>query len=502
MINYGLSRVFRDIDDFINYYFSTLPQSALYLVLPFNVKSSNYRSNLITKIVTLPASLKPKFIKTSLILLSQLAISSSTYAILTATSSHVITGNAPQVVALLSANKHGFAVNGVFYSEASDTLKSDEVKEFDGNLTLNDFKVANYTSTDLDRFDNYRDLDGDYADPQQPFKVDSTYYWWYDNSGKRITGADIRKAIGCGSGFSMPLKLIIQSKVKTYSEYGIPKESEQLILSKTYQIAAKSELCYAKPNSAIIYPEHQWGKLGDNPNLNYRMYWNSPDGRTRSKGGGGYTQDYVPDYGFKAVTHVSGGRNFPTTGFPGAKFQLVMAGAQTDYRYQIINNPGGGVSIDENGMVKLTSKPTGTVTVKAILKRNPSVSYDYSFNPTSIWAIPQGDIKGVYDTAVKRCGGSNNVVGRYELTNAPFTSRDDDPAIFLGGILTRAIDGSLFSEWGFINQKAYPDSQWRGGVYWTRDRSSYSTRQYHIYADSGHVGEGDDSWNNYIACKG
>jgi hypothetical protein len=104
------------------------------------------------------------------------------------------------------------------------------------------------------------------------------------------------------------------------------------------------------------------------------------------------------------VTSVSGGRNFPTTGFPGAKFQLVMAGAQTDYRYQIINNPGGGASIDENGMVKLTSKPMGTVTVKAILKRNPSVSYDYSFNPTSVWTIPQGDIKGVYDTAVKRCG--------------------------------------------------------------------------------------------------
>ncbi|MCO6551222.1 MULTISPECIES: hypothetical protein [unclassified Gilliamella] len=60
-------------------------------------------------------------------------------AILTATSSRVITGNAPQMVALSSADKHGFTVNDVFYNEVSGTIKSSELKGFDGNLTLNEF---------------------------------------------------------------------------------------------------------------------------------------------------------------------------------------------------------------------------------------------------------------------------------------------------------------------------------------------------------------------------
>jgi hypothetical protein len=150
-----------------------------------------------------------------LILLSQWTLVGSANAILTATSSQVITGNAPQVVALSSADKHGFTVNGVFYSEASGSIKSSEVKEFDGNLTLNDFKVVIYTLTNLDKVENYSDIDGDSADPQEPFKVESTNYWWYDNNGVRIIGNDKKKIIGCGSGFSMPLKLILDPRQKS-----------------------------------------------------------------------------------------------------------------------------------------------------------------------------------------------------------------------------------------------------------------------------------------------
>ncbi|KDN11200.1 MULTISPECIES: hypothetical protein [unclassified Gilliamella] len=57
----------------------------------------------------------------------------------------------------------------------------------------------------------------------------------------------------------MPLKLIIKTNVSAHSAYGIPDKGEQITLAKTYQIAPKSELCYVKPNSIIIYPEYQWG---------------------------------------------------------------------------------------------------------------------------------------------------------------------------------------------------------------------------------------------------
>ncbi|WP_143426332.1 hypothetical protein [Gilliamella sp. Occ4-3] len=120
-----------------------------------------------------------------------MAIVSSANAILKATSSLVIARNALQVVALSSADKHGCTVNGVFYSEVSGTIKSSEVNGFDGNLTLNDFKVVTYISNNLNRVENYNNIDN--ADPQHPFKVESTYYWWYDNSGRRIIDDDKKK---------------------------------------------------------------------------------------------------------------------------------------------------------------------------------------------------------------------------------------------------------------------------------------------------------------------
>ena len=60
---------------------------------------------------------------------------------------NVIHGNSPKVDNVrLAASSHGFTVNGVFYSESTGNIKEDEIKEFDGNLTLNDFviKQLNY----------------------------------------------------------------------------------------------------------------------------------------------------------------------------------------------------------------------------------------------------------------------------------------------------------------------------------------------------------------------
>ena len=444
-----------------------------------------------------------------LILLSQWIHVGSANAILTATSNQIITGNAPQVVALSSADKHGFTVNGVFYSEASGTIKSSEVKEFDGNLTLNDFKVAIYTSTNLDKVENYSDIDGDSADPQEPFKVESTNYWWYDNNGVRIIGNDKKKMIGCGSGFSMPLKLILETKVKAYSQYGIPNESKQITLAKTYQIAPKSQLCYAKPNATNVHSTLQWFSF-DGKGTGNGVGWNKPHLNIPDPiGGGGRTSDYVLDFGFKANPTVSN-RRFPTTGFPGAQFQLVMTGSQSDYDYHVINNPGNGVSVDTMGSIVINSKPAGTVTVRAVLKRKPSIIHDYSFNPTSVWALPQGDMKGGFDTAVKQCGGINNLFTRKELSNSPVKNAPElsptPPAI---NLFTRAIGDSLLGEWGPINKAAYPKSHWNSEFltkpYWTKDIHS-SFAQFTVYADSGCIGIAntkDEKWlDNYIICKG
>ncbi|MFQ0972146.1 hypothetical protein GYW75_09670 [Gilliamella sp. ESL0232] len=404
------------------------------------------------------------------------------------------------MLALSSADKHGFTVNGVFYSEASGTIKSSEVKEFDGNLTLNDFKVAIYTSTNLDKVENYSDIDGDSADPQEPFKVQMTNYWWYDNNGVRIMGDDKKKMIGCGSGFSMPLKLIIKTDVKAQSEYGIPNESESVTLAKTYQIAAKSEICYAKPNATITHQNAQWHGFDKNGNS---QKWNLESSIINPEYGGGRTNDYVLNFGFKAKPTVSS-KTFPTTGFPGAKFQLVMTGVQTDYEFSVITGSKDIIDIDSLGFITLKKKPLGELTVQATLKRDKSVKHNYSFNPTNIWAIPQSDFRDYWDIAQAKCGGAFNILSRDELTNSP---QRKAPMYwnFKDNNYSRAIGGGLTAEWGQMNQTSYPSSDWRDAHYWTRD--NYSPER-HFVVHTVNGGVGYDSYENkigkinYIACKG
>jgi hypothetical protein len=495
---------------FVNRFISTviLQQNVLFLLLSFCFKHCHCKSHFVVKITTLTAHPKLKLTQIiGLILLSQWIHVGSANAILTATSSQVIVGNAPQVVALSSANKHGFTVNGVFYSEENGTLKSGEVKEFDGNLTLNDFKVATYTPTNLDRVKNYRDIDGDNADPSQPFKVESTYYWWYDNSGRRITGDDKKKIIGCGSGFSMPLKLIIETKVKAYSEYGIPKESKSVTLAKTYQIAARTQICYAKPNGIIGHPKEQWLSYNSD---GISEGWNKNHIKRNSIHGGGFTNDYVPDYGFKAKPTISP-KTFPTTGFPGAKFQLVMTGSQSDYRYQILNNSGERVLIDDNGMVLLKNKPTGNITIRVTLKRDLTVYHDYTFNPTSVWLLPQADDYMSWEAAKKRCGGVQNIPSLSMFTNSP----QNNIALntdwrFIANTFTRAIGGGVFAEWGYTDKISYPDSQWGSFIhakdgkayYWSSNIHATNASMFVGDARAGNVNAYDMQYNHLVACRG
>jgi hypothetical protein len=476
-------------------------------------KPNSFRlPNLTTKVTLFFTSLKPKLTKkTTLILFSQLAISSYAHSALSASTTHVIIGNAPEVVALSSADKQGFTVNGIFYSEASGNIKASEIKEFDGNLTFNDFTISKYDSKNLDKVKNYRDIDGDNADPSVPFKLETTYYWWYDNTGKRIEGDDKKKIIGCGSGYAMPLKLIIKTNVKTYSAYGIPKESEPITLAKTYQIAPVSQICYAKPNSTIVHPEYQW--IGTDLATD-AYYFNRPEySRRHPLVGGGYTQDYVPNYGFKAKPTVSLS-TFPTTGFPGAKFQLVMSGAQTDYRYQVVSNSGGAVSIDQDGIVKLNNKPSGRVTVRAILKRDTSVIHDYHFSPTSIWVVPQ-NFSGEFEAVKQQCGGLQNMLSYTQLTNSPRYDGDTAKLGFdkltLSNSYTRAIGDSIFSEWGWATKSSYPDSEWQeyyappnfNSRYWTSDSQVVDGKliSHVVHNHDGFTGMLEDSWKGYAVCK-
>ncbi|OTQ36217.1 hypothetical protein B6C88_08485, partial [Gilliamella apis] len=413
---------------------------------------------------------------------------------------NVIQGNSPKVVnKQIVADKYGFTVNNVFYSETTGNIK-EEIKEFDGDLTFSQFVVKKFDYQELDNQINYQDIDGDGIDPFQPFLITTTIWQWFDANGNKIMPRD-NQIIGCGSGYSMPLMLEISNQIQTFSQYGIPRHSDLVTIKKVYKITAISKLCYAKPYAIEKNPEHQWLSFDLSSNF---LRWNDPNYTVRTLAGGGYNSDYVPNWGFKTEPTLSGGKKFPTTGFDGAKFQLVLTGAASDYTFTIPNNPGGKVEVDEKGYVTLNGKPSGNVTVRAILKRDSTIKHDYTFNPTSVWAKP---IKGFWShwmDAINICT-EDRMLSYKELTNAPEYKLSGSFKIVNG--YTRAIGEGLLPEWGYTVQQSYPNSNWEDDRdrYWTKDRYYGSDYGQHVDVSisTGLVGVDAEDVNapNFLVCK-
>ncbi|OCG16684.1 hypothetical protein A9G09_02550 [Gilliamella sp. wkB292] len=428
---------------------------------------------------------------------------------LTSTTVQNIIGNAPKVANVKEASdKHGFTVKNVFYSEASGNITSDVVKRFDGNLRFSDFVVKMYYYNNLSSITNFSDIDGDKADPIKPFLLTVTSSQWYDGKGNKIPNSDLNNIIGCGSGYVMPLTLEISAALKTYSQYGIPNESDSVTLTKKYKIAPESMICYAKSNDIVLSPKMQWRTYDETITspVSGPWEWNGSKGTPDAVHGGGYTADYVPNYGFKAQPTVSA-KTFPTTGFPGAKFQLVMTGAQTDYTYTLISNPGGKVAVDSLGFITLNDKPTGNVTVRATLGYDKSISHDYTFNPTSVWLVPvkSGDINQA--TAQNLCGGLANVPSRRDYTNSPANSVGVNWTVYTNSFI-RAIGSSIMGEWGLVVGTNYPNSNWETentyfSYYWTRELDWSAYNIYFIVNFSGYVShmEAPNSSGGRVACK-
>ena len=434
-----------------------------------------------------------------LILLSlcSLSISSKSLALITHTV-NVIHGNKPKVVNIeAAAKKQGFTINGVFYSANTNNLNDIQINQFDGNLKINDFIIKNYTINDLDMTTNYDDSDEDGISYRTPFSVEPTTYSWVDNNGVTIEGNDRARIIGCSSGFSMPLYLTISTKVKTYSEYGIPNESEYADITQQYKIMAEPEICYAKPYQMTLFPNYVWGSVRsilyqgrqecilsgyrDDQLIesldDYRMHlvngWNFDNSRNRNSicGGGYNAQVFDPINGFKA----SAVPHFPTTGFSGAKFQLVMTGNQNDFNYGLTQNPNNSVTIDNQGFVTLVNKPTGPVTIKATFKHDNQIAEKlYTFSLTGIWANPRGNQLYTYQQVTNLCGGESKVPSRAEMSNSPNAPLSWTAIPYSWDAFTRDIGNGLLSEWGMTSKLTYPDSNWSNNLLWFYSRDVFS----------------------------
>ncbi|XKM13053.1 hypothetical protein RCS94_08465 [Orbaceae bacterium ac157xtp] len=401
------------------------------------------------------------------------------YGALSATSANTIQGSRPGFTGQSGAKKLGFKIGNTAYSESEGNLSpssSGVINYLNAGLRLDEFEVMNLTASDFSPMADYTDADGDEAHPTVAFSMSPRTFVWKDRNGTTIT--NYNQTLGCGSSLNLPLTLrITLPNVKVRSHYGNPSESIPTELVQEYKIGTESGICFAKPNS---------------------LYWNVGYGTSgNSTNGGGYSSDFYLSDGFKA----SASPKFPTTGFPGAEFTLVMVGSPTDYTF---SSNDSAVEVDTAGKVTLNSKPRGAVTITAT--KNGTASY-YTFNPTTVWVVPKlnpAETYGRYTYAEAKtvCGGESNIPTRADLTNSPQKTATSSTWVS-SNYSTRAVGGGVFGEWGDTNSTVYPDSQWRSSsyYYWTSEEYS-SNYQFAVNSLYGHVGWDVSSGSYGVACLG
>ncbi|HGY4723555.1 TPA: invasin domain 3-containing protein [Citrobacter amalonaticus] len=168
-------------------------------------------------------------------------------------------------------------------------------------------------------------------------------------------------------------------------------------------------------------------------------------------------------------------QGFPTTGFTGAKFQLLMNGVTTwngDYNWS--TNQTGWTSVDTGGTVTFTgtaTTATKSVTITATPKEGGAPARTYSFT-VSNWYRATTTSTYTYSAAVTYCSGLGGVLPtRLNLINTNITS---------GSVSARGV-GYLWGEFGHISSSTYPLASTGFSVNWTRTNDATGTSHYFVW---------------------
>ncbi|SES76979.1 hypothetical protein [Thorsellia anophelis] len=175
------------------------------------------------------------------------------------------------------------------------------------------------------------------------------------------------------------------------------------------------------------------------------------------------------------------GDAFPTTGFVGATFQLVMDKPENNinYTFTVPESMQDYIAIDENGIVTFIKEfplRTGPVTLHAEPKDGRGIAFDYTFEIKE-WFINKGlGQTSDWSEAITWC--TNPARGEnYSLPPS---------AIVTNGSDTRGIS-SLVNEWGDISQ--YPLSPaWHTADGWAIDLRSDDNDRATFSLENGSVG--------------
>ncbi|WP_270828613.1 Ig-like domain-containing protein [Aeromonas sp. Y318-1] len=178
--------------------------------------------------------------------------------------------------------------------------------------------------------------------------------------------------------------------------------------------------------------------------------------------------------------NFAAGFGFPTTGFTGAKFQLLMNNVttwNTDYNWT--TNQPGWTSVDASGIVTFTgtaSTATKSVTITATPKGGASAR-NYAFVVGKWYSVSTSAIY-TYTSTVTYCSGIGAVMPtRLGLINSNITT---------GSVTARGL-GYLWGEFGNITSSTYPSASANWTNNWTRTSDVAGSGRYFVWMSNPSV---------------
>ncbi|OCG24399.1 hypothetical protein A9G22_04605 [Gilliamella sp. App2-1] len=378
-------------------------------------------------------------------------------AVLSTKTAHIVQGTKPKFSSAIEANISDFELFGLtvddknYYGNEISNMSIPISYSFKNRIKIAPLKQPNR--------DQYLDTDGDELAILDT-KENPQLIWYYTNASNQLVEFTPKdNDTFCSltqKGQLGPYKVKISADLTLSSKYGIPNSNEypneDIIThpSKIYTVLEDAGICYAKPELAPTQAS-----------ASTKNQWNIK-------------------YGFLTQSNIDTNKNFPTTAFYGAQFDLLLAknGLAKNYDWQIvkgnelitISNNADVVTVKFNTAQAANTKTAWQHVMESnngytviIQGRNKVTGHtiQYPFTITkwfSDWDknfIGQSKAnRGSVQEVILGCetlNGNYRISHADELSNAPF-GQSAGTAKF-----TREI-GSLLGEWGDPNQKAYPNS--------------------------------------------
>ncbi|RKS87196.1 hypothetical protein DES39_0415 [Orbus hercynius] len=385
-------------------------------------------------------------------------------ASLSISTTKTIQGDKPTFTPEIEENINNFVLFGLNYTDP-DTLNT--VSYYDNSDISNIGVRGSYPFYDLFSIapikqpteDQYANIDGDLFKELIASSA-LTMQWFYTNvSGQEVLFTPSKSDTFCNlysAGKEGPYKVKIFGDLVLRSHYGdpsentYPNETVSTQPSITYTILNDPGICYAKPaltpSTALGVSASQW------------------DAKS----------------GFLIQSLNSPEKNFPSTGFYGAKFDLLLAksGLAANYDWSITKGSElVNISVDSSGVHLVFNKIAASSTdlywnyimstdgyevVVEGIHRTKGYSIKYPFKLTkwfSGWSKANLDNAtiGYRGDAKEIIQGCASLSGKYKISEASHVSNAPYNTASSGVSYTREV-GTLLGEWGYLSQDNYPGS--------------------------------------------